>query len=57
MTIAFMLPIDPLAPFASMTIRSTCGPAARLTPAFDSVAQVCHPPVSGDHERTRLIAV
>ena len=43
----FMLPIEPLAPLASMTMRRTCGPAERVMPAFESVAHVCQPPVSG----------
>src|SRR6185436_21100342 len=37
----------PLAPLASITIRTTCVPAARVTPVLVTVFHTCQPVVSG----------
>src|SRR5688572_9806955 len=41
------LPTHPLGPAPSSASRITWVPACRLTPAFVTVVQDCHPPVSG----------
>src|SRR6476620_10263894 len=42
-----MFPTAPLELALSMTTRSTCDPAGRLTPVFVTVVQDCQPPVLG----------